>query len=186
MLSKVRLVIALTFSAFFLLASLYLLGVEGAVAFKEKMYFLNGLLVPIIGISLHIKNKVDALSGTSGLSSKDMTKITGHASKFTARIWSLWFFYFLAFASSIVVALTPLSESNSMVGVSFTIGLFALCIIASVSLYSTDQAVQVLSIHLKARAIKSEEKKRAIELLKSEDELPESFKEYLKKKIESK
>ncbi len=186
MLSKVRLVIALTFSAFFLLASLYLLGVEGAVAFKEKMYFLNGLLVPIIGISLHIKNKVDALSGTSGLGSKDMTKITGHASKFTARIWSLWFFYFLAFASSIVVALTPLSESNSIVGVSFTIGLFALCIIASVSLYSTDQAVQMLSIHLKARAIKSEEKKRAIELLKSEDELPESFKEYLKKKIESK
>lgn len=181
MLSKLRVVFALTISVTVLFLSLYLLGMEGALALKGKLYLLNALLAPIIAVSTHIKGKSDALTSIQGLRSKDMTKITAHSTEFNRRVWMLWFIYFLAFVSSVSVALLPLTNVHTFTGVCFVISLFSLCFVASTSLYSTDQAIQILTIHLKAKAIKNTEKQDALDLLKAEDDLPEDFKNYLKK-----
>lgn len=181
MLSKKRVFFALTVSVIVLFLSLFLLGVEGTVALKGKLYLLNALLVPIIGISTHIKGKSDALTAIQGLRSKDMSNITAHSIEFNRRIWMLWFIYFIAFLSTISITLLPLTTVYTYSGVCFVISLFALCFVASISLYSTDQAIQILTIHLKAKAIKNSEKKEALEQLKVKDDLSEDFKNYLKK-----
>lgn len=181
MLSKMRVVFALVISVAALFLSLFLLGVEGAVALKGKLYLLNTLLLPIIGVSTHIKGKSDALTSIQGLRSKEMTKITAHSTEFNRRIWMLWFIYFIAFLSSVLVTLLPLNTFYTYSSVCFAISLFSLCFVASTSLYSTDQAIQILTIHLKAKAIKNTEKEEALEQLKANDDLPEDFKSYLKK-----
>ncbi|RZR15307.1 hypothetical protein [Vibrio vulnificus] len=181
MLSKMRVVLALTASVTVLFLSLFILGVEGAVALKGKLYLLNALLLPIIGVSTHIKGKSDALTSIQGLRSKDMSKITAHSTEFNRRIWMFWFVYFIAFLSSVSVTLLPFTTVYTYTGVCFVISLFSLCFIASISLYSTDQAIQILTIHLKTKAIKNIEKEEALEQLKAKDGLPEDFKNYLKK-----
>ncbi|AYO10846.1 hypothetical protein ACJZRZ_003920 [Vibrio parahaemolyticus] len=148
---------------------------------KEKLYLLNALLVPFIGITIHIKTKADTLTSIEGLRSKDVRKITGHASEFNRRIWMLWFIYFLAFCCSVIATLIPLSDIHTLSAVSFTISLFAVCFVASTSLYSTDQAIQILIVHLKAKALVNKERKSALEELRSDDEFSDNFKKYLSK-----
>ncbi|HDM8062438.1 hypothetical protein [Vibrio harveyi] len=180
MLSKRRFFFALFIGASVLFLSLYFLGMEGAIAFKEKLYLLNGLLIPVIGISTHIKGKADSLTAIQGLSSKDMTKITAHSTEFNRRIWMLWFVYFLAFACSVLGSLLPFTPLHVFSVVSFTISLFSVCFVASISLYSTDQAIQILTIHLKARALMNEEREEALDQLKADDEFSDDYKKYLK------
>ncbi|MCF7363881.1 hypothetical protein L3V23_17495 [Vibrio sp. A1-b2] len=179
--SKFRVVLALVVCTTVLFLALYLLDVESSVLFKQKLYLLNALLVPFIGISIHIKNKADALSSIKGLRSKDVSKITGHSTEFNRRIWMLWFVYFIAFFCSISVTLLPISAIQTHTAVAFTISVFVLCFVASISLYSTDQAINILSIHLHTKALKNEEREAAIALLKADDDLPNDYKSYIKK-----
>ncbi|CCN32785.1 conserved membrane hypothetical protein [Vibrio nigripulchritudo SO65] len=181
MLSKLRVIFALIVGISTLFISMFMLGVEGTDAFKEKLYLLNSLLVPVIAISSHIKSKSDALTSIQGLRSKDMTRITAHSIEFNRRIWMLWFVYFVTFLCSVAVTLLPLPPVQIFGSVSFVISLFSVCFVASTSLYSTDQAIQILTIHLKAKAIKNAEREAALEQLKADDELPEDFQDYLKK-----
>ncbi|WP_144203528.1 hypothetical protein [Shewanella sp. KCT] len=55
------------------------------------------------------------------------------------------------------------------------------CLIASTSLYATDQAIQILIVHLKAKALKNKERNAALEELEADDDFSEEFKEYLLK-----
>ncbi len=186
MLSKLRFFFALFVGASVLFISLYLLGVEGSMAFKEKLFLLNSLLIPVIGISIHIKGKADSLTAIQGLNSKDMKRITAHATEFNRRIWLLWFLYCSAFLCSVLGTLLPFTSLQIFSVVCFTISLFSVCFVASISLYSTDQAIQILTVHLKAKALMNDEKKAALKQLKADDEFSEDYKKYLAKQRGSK
>ncbi|MFB2668900.1 hypothetical protein ACE02U_08935 [Shewanella xiamenensis] len=154
---------------------------DDAVAIKKNIYFLNSLLVPFIGITVHIKTKADTLTSIDGLNSKDVKKIIVHASEFNKRIWLLWFIYFLSFCSTVIVTLLPIVGTDLLSAVCFSISLLVVCVIASTSLYATDQAIQILIVHLKAKAIMNKEKKSALEELGADGDFTEEFKSYLSK-----
>jgi hypothetical protein len=181
MLSKLRISYALIVSVAVFFLFLCFVSMESLVVFKSKLYLLNAILLPFIGISIHIKSKADNLASIDGLRSKEMSLVRAHSSDFTRRIWTLWLLFCFTFCCSIIVTLAPLTDQQTFISICFTMSLFSVCFIASTSLYSTDQAIQILVVHLRCRALENAERKSALEQLNANDEFSDEYKNYLNK-----
>ncbi|OEE65885.1 hypothetical protein A1OO_08735 [Enterovibrio norvegicus FF-33] len=180
---KIRIFIALSIGILTMIASLLMLSTEAVQILKPKFYLINAIFLPVIAISLNIKGKSDNLNACQGLMSKDMQKITSYTSEFGSRIWSIWFLLFSTFSMSILFSNIPLSKESSQIFTSFLFAAYAICTLVSTSLFSIDQSIQVLSTHLKTKAMRYEEKKNALKLLDDDSELSSKFKEYASKHL---